>query len=561
MDEFYNNITISDDMSADSKIRDRNLHALRDPVDNPSEPRSELRISRNPMMTPGQQIPGDHPALNDYQMQLMLLEQQNKRRLLLARQEHDNMEIQSTKYSAFSDGNLTATVMGAESSTSGAATPATEKASVVDLQKMERHLRNALTMVDGPSWHLQQLQDYLGLLLANAQPIEVAQKEQAPFRHQILHRIHTKEIDQSGKSSIDLDDEYSLPYFDHPERVQGEGNASRIHCKMPLTNFDLYLEKNKNVNFIVYRNFDPDSTSITSQPRTDNATDEGAAHLPKHTSESIRPINRNLIEAIKALLNSRKEYAELLNEYSSSNELRAPYLFIYHSRHNLDELENSLPSSAKSHLSLLANYVLEQYADEYAAADYLLSQNKISPEYIPYLFKPGDVLVSREDGQYTGYVALSWPQISNIKGESGVASLNSARLPLYVSQDAAARMTTEKVTVHVCTVRAWHWAFDGSFQRQYTTLRLEIPVYSDEFITATNAKNTSSVERGGKKHKSKVVGKHLLELNVFPIEYASADIVEKCRRRGKTFWKCRNRRFVSYRNSDMESIQTMASVL
>lgn len=40
-------------------------------------------------MGPGQQPGGNH-ALQDYQMQLMLLEQQNKKRLLLARQEQDN---------------------------------------------------------------------------------------------------------------------------------------------------------------------------------------------------------------------------------------------------------------------------------------------------------------------------------------------------------------------------------------------------------------------------------------------------------------------------------------
>lgn len=39
---------------------------------------------------PAGQPPGNH-ALQDYQMQLMLLEQQNKKRLLMARQEQDNM--------------------------------------------------------------------------------------------------------------------------------------------------------------------------------------------------------------------------------------------------------------------------------------------------------------------------------------------------------------------------------------------------------------------------------------------------------------------------------------
>lgn len=43
-----------------------------------------------PPQQPGQPQQGSH-ALQDYQMQLMLLEQQNKKRLLMARQEQDNM--------------------------------------------------------------------------------------------------------------------------------------------------------------------------------------------------------------------------------------------------------------------------------------------------------------------------------------------------------------------------------------------------------------------------------------------------------------------------------------
>ena len=39
----------------------------------------------------GQQTAGSNHALQDYQMQLMLLEQQNKKRLMMARQEQDNM--------------------------------------------------------------------------------------------------------------------------------------------------------------------------------------------------------------------------------------------------------------------------------------------------------------------------------------------------------------------------------------------------------------------------------------------------------------------------------------
>ena len=52
-------------------------------------PNGQMNQVRAGMPTPGSQ-PGNH-ALQDYQMQLMLLEQQNKRRLMMARQEQDSM--------------------------------------------------------------------------------------------------------------------------------------------------------------------------------------------------------------------------------------------------------------------------------------------------------------------------------------------------------------------------------------------------------------------------------------------------------------------------------------
>ena len=51
------------------------------------------------------------------------------------------------------------------------------------------------------------------------------------------------------------------------------------------------------------------------------------------------------------------------------------------------------------------------------------------------------------------------------------------------------------------------------------------------------------------------------DLDVFPIQYASPEIVEECRRRGKMFWKCRKQWLVSYQDKETESIQNLVSGL
>ena len=139
------------------------------------------------------------------------------------------------------------------------------------------------------------------------------------------------------------------------------------------------------------------------------------------------------------------------------------------------------------------------------------------------------------------------------------ASQHGTGLPFYGSRDAAVRMITDKVTVHVCNIKVWQWAFDGNFQRHHNMLDLEVPAVEDESHNATDAKGQNSAESEGEEHKLGSRAKKISELNVFPIQFASAEIVDKCRRRGKTFWKCRNRSYVSYQDSEMESIQNLVS--
>lgn len=129
MDEFYNNITISEDLSAESEILERNLLALRRPADKPSELSSD-HLSRNLSKK-------TLHALADYQMQLMLLERQNKRRLQIARLEQDSIQLDN--HSVVTDDKHTA-LPDPRGFTSREVARTTEKAIVLDHRMMEEAL-------------------------------------------------------------------------------------------------------------------------------------------------------------------------------------------------------------------------------------------------------------------------------------------------------------------------------------------------------------------------------------------------------------------------------------
>ena len=461
--------------------------------------------------------------------------------------------------------HLAATSMQIEAPTSSE-TLMTHQSNGVDPGGLEVNLQNVLDGADTSQLDLQKLQEYIELLQQKAQHFEATRKDQAPSRYQVLYRILQTGSVQNRKGQARTQQQYSLPFFDHPECVSGQGNVSRIQCSVPLQNFELYLEKNKDVAFLVYRNFDAELASTPTKPGKDDAAGRRATFLPNHASETVRPVTQDLHEAIRSLLSSREEYAELLAEYSSSYELPAPYLFIYHSLRNrsLEEFQKNLPLPAQNQLSLFSKYVTEQYKDEYAAADSSLKRHMISPETIQYLFKPGDILLSRIDGQYLGYVATSWPKITwerKVSRMRATTPHNGTRLPLYSSQETVTRSATEKVTMYYCQVKVWQWAFDGEFQRRHETLALEISAAEDEGRNATDVKGKNAVRTNGEEHKPGPRESKLVDLNIFPIQYAPAEIVEECRRRGRTFWKCRNRRLVSYRDNETESIQNLVSVL
>lgn len=153
-------------------------------------------------------------------------------------------------------------------------------------------------------------------------------------------------------------------------------------------------------------------------------------------------MNQDLIERMESLLSSRQEYEGILGDFASSYESAAPYLFIYHSRNSLGKSQNSLTLSVRAQQSLLSGFTTEEYAEDYTAAGSLLSQGRMSPRNVRYLFKPGDVLISRVDGRYIGYISTSWPMISWNKKVSRMqasTSGNAFELPLYGSQAAEAK--------------------------------------------------------------------------------------------------------------------------
>ena len=468
-----NPLTISDDRSNMAEIQRRKLLAL-----NQDNTNTFGRVDV------GHQ---GNKAIPDHQMQLMLLEQQNKRRLLMARAEQDSIHGIS---------------------------PPRESAEQVYRRPGYREFHDVDPgMAQEQDSSIQEkLQEQILVLESRLREYESAQSNSAPSRHQVLHRL---------KDEDDMDDSDASPFMDPPEVVRGQMTKARLRCSVPLHNFELYLAMNPDISFVVFRDYS----------RTVDAPGSDGVYHPRPLAESIRPVAADLKEALTVLLQSKPEYGDMLRHYSQIRELSAPYLFIYHSRQEMDQIKDSLSTAAREQLDLLLDYVSDVLGAEYDRADSLFERNEIRNEYIQYLFKPGDILVARADGQYTGYISKSWPYLYSEK----------RRLLQNIKHKDSPDQHTSNA-VNSWSISGLTWGFDGSFHKIHEGLVFEIAL--DD-----NLPNSDEAESSGQ-----LRGKPITDLKVFPLKYAPGNLVDTLRRRGETIWKCRTRNLVSYKADAREQL-------
>lgn len=335
-----------------------------------------------------------------------------------------------------------------------------------------------------PSESLNNAQAFREYLLQMTQAKE-------PNRYLILHRIKGQQ---------------ERLYFDPPEWVMGQNHTRIMKSRLPLFNLRDFLEKNTDISFIVFRDYKekdiPTSKEMVAAAATDN--NSGIAKSPVHEEEKILAVSEHLMEAIKSILKSKPEFADLLAWFEKDGtELPSPFVFIYHSRAVIQELieETSDPNAVRQ-LKLMIDYIYKNYGAEYDAVDTIFDASHVSKPYIKYLFKPGDVLVKGTGSDVNGYMFVAWPHDRT----SIIASLK---------EDGKNKPSSQ----HTMDVRSW--SFDGAFNRVSTRLTLEID--------------------GSEKTEYSI-----RDLNIRPIAYASDEDRKTLQSRGEMFWKCRERHFVSY---------------
>lgn len=366
---------------------------------------------------------------------------------------------------------------------------------------------------------LDELRNYIGRLAKRATYLKMTciSKSQPTHRHLTLYRIQSykKTSDPRQKRPDSWELVLSAPFLDAPEWI-GPVDTGVLHCKVPIQNFDLFLEKNKDIAFIVFK------TYAVRRPEPDSIASE-SDNLPEITvNESIKPITKELVEAVRRLLGSQDAYADLWHDFKATLELPAPYLFVFHQRGYTDTQSDTAKQASLEQLALLWSYVIQKHGDEYSTADASLSIGKITSDCVKYLFKPGDILIQRKTDFCLGWVAKSWAKhvetYRTTREKARAIITRTSKVPLYGTEKASKGLVNERVWVQSWRIPAWNWDFDGSFQRKHLDLPFSIVTEDDPgpgpgTIYASKAR----VEDAAITPEDIPIS----GLEVFPIQYAS----------------------------------------
>lgn len=222
-----------------------------------------------------------------------------------------------------------------------------------------------------------------------------------PLRYQVIHCVF---CDGNTDGHVGR-----VMYLEQPWTVHAGRHRAHLRGSQEVSNMELYLERNKDVGFIVFQDY-----VCCGEPNTVNRNRLGrgvdtrlmsmmvAEHIDI-VSDDLRSTLADLsdvaFEGVPHPKFGRTEDEEedagseyVIDDESSgydigeSLDVSYPYLWFYHRRHKLSDVIDCLEDSDKGHVNVFCGYIQDRMADEWAAVDKLISKGEISAEYIRYIY-------------------------------------------------------------------------------------------------------------------------------------------------------------------------------
>ncbi len=328
-------------------------------------------------------------------------------------------------------------------------------------------------------------------------------EKRQPVSMQLFHSITYIGDDDDH----DDDDDDSAVFLGEPAWDIGPGGVVRLKAQDHIADPMGYIRRRSNVGFIVFRYYSP----LYRHPEFERGlSGEGTLPAPQYYDEAIQLTSSELIEVLDRFLNRQPGFRKFFPEYRSGGRMSAPYLWWYHCR--TPDCFTKLPEREAYLMGVLTDYINKAYEPVYDRADALFSRNKVSFESMPFLVRPGDVLVSKTAKRIHAFQSESWTHQTT----SGSP---------YMTIDPAQLGSGSKRRLWAWKVNVWSYGYDGAFYRKRSGISIEFSAETpDEEIDMST-------------------------LTYVPLRFAGDEGRQRLAQRGAKFWSCRHHRLVSYEGS------------
>lgn len=291
----------------------------------------------------------------------------------------------------------------------------------------------------------------------------------------------------------------STLFLDRPRLLDGDCKMTALRGENPLLDLNEYLAEHPDLIFTVRKTYRCGEYHEMMEDAFENLL---VPRLDPAETVQLRPYF-SVLQQDGPYAESAEEHMQILSKdlIHALNKLNvpmapsskydpplfhAPYIPFFHLRKARGSLQVSPGDDHWEPLSLLFDYLESDFGNQYASADELFARGMVSLDHFPKLFRANDVVIAKEDEQPVAFL------IKNHHYMNGSVYLTCYQLK-----------------------------FDGAFKRAQTEIKIEWPARSSREMPITS-------------------------LSAYPLRFSDPSVKGRLVNRGRIFWKCRKRRFVSY---------------
>lgn len=200
-----------------------------------------------------------------------------------------------------------------------------------------------------------------------------AKKQQGPPRAQIVHRVECHKWRSDHKY-----------FLDQPWVVESGPYDAHLRGSQPINNFELYLERNKEIVFIVYKDYECCGKPVKTPPREHGEIGLGIDASFLLQGEEVSLIAPELKDALALIADVALEGIPH-PLFEKDDEILYPYIWYFHRRTAIHEEIDKLPRATRLYVDCFHDYIESRMEEEWESVNSLKKDGKISAQYMEYL--------------------------------------------------------------------------------------------------------------------------------------------------------------------------------